>query len=208
MKTPEFKTYDEFAKWYKSLPDETKSKLLAATMAKGQDDQNEVLAQLPALYAAQGFQVTELKGKCSFDKTAFAYWHDDVQYAMDSHGKTDVTHSTDHLKLILERHHSIVKQVYDYCIGLGVGDIWALTGGGCQLQVFFGNNTGYLAILYLDMDSSPMGKVYSEDVDDEDEDASGWTLQVQWHKNDPLFANMKIAGVNVRTSEEVYGKDD
>jgi hypothetical protein len=205
MKCPEFKTYDEFTKWYAALSDDLRGKFLAAIAATEIAGKNDVKDQLPALYAAQGFKVTELKGKCSFDETAFAYWYDGVQYAMDSHGKEDVTHSTNHLKLILERHHSVVKQVYDYCVALNVGDIWALTGGGCQLQVFFGNSTGYLAILYLDMDSSPMGQSYSADSDDDEDD--GWTLQVQWHKNDPLFANMKITGVNVSTSEEVYGKD-
>jgi hypothetical protein len=56
------------------------------------------------------------------------------------------------------------------------------------------------------MDESPMGKSYSDDPEEDQED--GWTLQVNWIKNDPLFANLKIKGVNVSTSREAYGDDN
>jgi hypothetical protein len=198
------KTIADFNNWFTSKSAHDQDLLLGGRGYKPQELVNEVVAYLPALYDAEGVRVTTARG--TRHKTMVAYWHDGVQYTMDDHGKLDVRHSTSHLKLVIARHHSVVKEVYDYCTSLGVGDIWAMTGGGCQLQVFFGNSTGYLAILYLDMDETPMGKVYTKKAD-VPQPRKVWTLQVQSNKNDPLFANMNIPGVKVRTCFEVYGAD-
>ena len=85
--------------------------------------------------------------------------------------------------------------MYDYCVNLDVGDIWILSGGGSQLQAFFGNHTGYLAILYLDMED------INEEVNPEYMAAIGnttYTLQVNWVRNNPLFVNrFDIQGIKL-----------
>lgn len=197
------KTLAEFNQWFAAKSKADQVFLLGGRGYKSNELIAEVVPYLPALYAGEGLAVTKAKG--SRDQTMMAHMHDGVQYTMDDYGKLDVSRSAGHLKMIIDRHHSVVKQVYDYCVALDVGDIWAMSGGGCQLQVFFGNRTGYLAILYLDMDDSSMGKAYAEGATSRPK--SDWVLQVQSNKNDPLFANMNIPGVKARTCFEVYGAD-
>lgn len=193
---------NELATWYNSLPEQTQALLAHGGGYISPELRAKVREFLPTLYASEGFEVTlPVKGNNDKTSVAVAYWHDGVQYMMDTHGKLYVEHTTSHLKLIIERHHSVVKEIYDYCVGLNVGDIWAMSGGGCQLQVFFGNTTGYLGTLYLDMDDSPMGKSYGGRRRKKED----WTFQVNRNKNDPLFTPMQIKGVKVRTCFEVYG---
>lgn len=101
----------------------------------------------------------------------------------------------DHKKMI-DRYHPLVKKIYEEIKQFpNIGDVWAMEGGGMQSQVFFGNKTGYLAILYLDMKNSK-AKL-----------RKNYTLQVNWHKNDILFKNFKVDGIKVKTSFETYGKN-
>lgn len=202
MKAPMTKTIEDFNNWFNAKSADAQSFLIGGRGYRPPELVNEVVQYLPALYAAEGLAVTPARGHR--DKTMMAHMHDGVQYTVDDHGKLDVSRSTGHLKLIIDRHHTVVKAVYEYCVALGVGDIWALSGGGCQLQVFFGNRTGYLAVLYLDMDDSPMGQAYKTDSTSPKTD---WIMQIQSVKNDPLFANMNIPGVKARTCFEVYGAD-
>lgn len=159
-----------------------------------------------ALYAQHGLAVTVPKGRCSFSRSLMCAEHDGVPYCVDEHdhsfeeeGRIDsLLHCIKHRELIIERHHDKIKQIYDYCVGLDVGDIWVMSGGGSQLQAFFGNNTGYLAILYLDMED------ITEEVNSEYMAAIGnttLTLKVNWVRNNALFVNrFDIPGIELEES--------
>lgn len=163
-------------------------------------------AYLVEAYRKHGLEVTAPKGNCRYGKTMVCAEHDGVPYCMDAHGRGDYAHGVQHRKLIIERHHARIKSVYEYCQALGVGDIWVLSGGGGQLQAFFGNSTGYLAIMYLDMEN----RAEQDELEDYLEACGNTTfdLQVNFTKNDPLFeGKFNIPGIRMRTSREVYGDD-
>lgn len=117
-------------------------------------------------FASFGINAQPVKGACYFMKAATSIVHDDVQYAISfnegdqqEYKLKSIAHHVDHFEQIKQRHHDIVKYVYDFLKNKeGIGDLWAMSGGGAQIQVFFGNTTGYVGILYLDMDSPEENK--------------------------------------------------
>lgn len=149
--------------------------------------------------------IVEVKGNSRFGKHMHAIWHDGVQYSIDYHGNMDkndnpdIEHSVKHLKIMLnsEVYHQKIKKIYDYLMGLNIGDIWVMSGGGCQIQAFFGNKNGYVAILYLDMDNIKKPK------------QSNHTLQVNFAQNDKYFngvvSKFEQEFVEMRTHKEIYG---
>lgn len=147
---------------------------------------------------AHGLDVQPPKGASRWSRHMVCAPHDGVPYCIDLSGERGelnpdkLAHGIRHRALTIMRHHDRVKAVYEFCASRSVGDIWVMCGGGCQLQAFFGNVDGYLAILYLSL----------EDKDDQ----SVSTLQVQSVALDPLFAACKVPGAQVRTCESVYGR--
>lgn len=163
--------------------------------------------QLAPLYQAHGLEVTPTLGSAWYCQTQVCAMHDGVPYCMDAHGGDDIEHGVRHRALMIERYHEKIKAIYDYCVQLNIGDIWVLCGGGMQLQAFFGNSTGYLAILYLDLedlDQQAASAEYMAAVGNQSH-----TLQVNWLKNDVHFENkFSIEGVKLRTHKVIYGDDD
>jgi hypothetical protein len=171
---------------------------------------------LAALYQKHGLSVTAPKGNSRWGQTMVCAEHDDVPYCMDAHGKADtdpeqlkrdVQHTVTRRALIIERHHAKIKAVYEYCQSLGVGDIWVMCGGGAQLQAFFGNQSGYLAILYLDLEDIESQESMSEYL------AScgnkTFLLQVNWAANDKLFeGRFNVNNIELRLHRAVYGAED
>lgn len=105
-----------------------------------------------------------------------------------------VQHKANHFKLIKERHHDIIKKAFDYCVSLDIGDIWCMLGGGCQLQIFFGNHETNLAILYLSLDGDDFKK------------EKNYTLVPQSNENDSLFKDISlIEGIKLQTCKSLYG---
>lgn len=159
-------------------------------------------------FKKQGFDITEVKGNSRHGEHMVAIWHDGVQYAIDYHGHTDkkgnpdIEHGAKHLKIMLESevYHQKIKKIYDYLMALNIGDIWVMSGGGMQVQAFFGNKTGYVGILYLEMENVKKPKEKEH------------TLVVNGEKNDKYF-NGKVqkfeqSGVELRLCRDVYGKDE
>lgn len=170
--------------------------------------EQQLAPELAEAYAAHGLVVTPPKGNSRWGKTMVCAPHEGVPYCMDSHeGRTPIAHGVQHRALIVARHHVLVKAVYDHCAGLGVGDIWVLSGGGAQLQAFFGNSTGYLAILYLSMADARLDRELADELD-----ACGntpFTLQVNWRSNDPLFeGRFSHEGIELLTHAAAYGQED
>ncbi len=129
---------------------------------------------------------------------------DGMQYVADVYDFNNVKQFIDKYKRI-QRHNDIIEKVYKYIESKYGKEIWIMSGGGAQLQAFYGNNTGYLATLYLDM----------EDPDDNDDleaagrgDGSTFTLTVNGSKNDKNFKDLHISKVEVLYSRDLYGRSD
>lgn len=175
------------------------------TALNGEPAKPDESVDLVSAYAKHGLIVERPKGGSWHSKTMMAAPHDGVQYCVDNHGhhlkagrEDSILHGIWHREQLIKRHHAMIKTIYEYCVALEVGDIWVLCSGGAQLQAFFGNKTGYLAILYLDMEDE------NERVDDDYLKAVGnqkLTLQVNWKHNNPLFVGkFKMPGVKLRKS--------
>jgi hypothetical protein len=154
-----------------------------------------------SLFEAEGLKIIKPKGITSYgDRDTVCTVHDSVRYHMYLMKRSDRAEKVkeevrDH-NHVLKFYHPLVKTIYEKIKQFqDIGDVWAMEGGGMQCQVFFGNKTGYLAILYLDMKSM---KVLPKDME--------YTLQVNAYKNDKLFVGFDVPGVKVQTSESVYGK--
>lgn len=139
-----------------------------------------------------------------------SFMHDEVPYSFSHSINVFVTsdveeqlnekleHSLKHFNLTIERHHEMVKSIYQLCMNIYDEDIWVMIGGGCQLQVFFGNSEGYIGTLYLSMDS----KKYKE----EDLHAS---FTVNGANNDKYFIDtFNIENIHFNSHKSIYGKDD
>lgn len=141
------------------------------------------------LYKEYGLDIQETKGNCWHGKTMFTAEYDGVPYAMDDHGHYEkegndrsLKHGIFHREIMIERYHALIKQVYEYCVSLNVGDIWVMCGGGVQVQAFFGNKTGYLGVLYLGMENKEEEKSeYIKAV------AGMFTFSVNFAKNNKYF---------------------
>ncbi len=169
----------------------------------------ETFQAAAALFAQRDVQTTPPRGASAWSKHMVCIEHDGVPYCLnnnDCFGKLDpskVDHGLRRRSLIIERYHAKVKAVYEYCMAQDLGDIWVMCGGGMQLQVFFGNRKGYVAILYLDL----------EDLGEQERLADyltavgnkSHTLVVNGAQNDPFFEGLDIAGVQLRTHRAVYG---
>lgn len=159
-------------------------------------------------FKKKNFDITEVKGNSRHGEHMVAIWHDGVQYAVDYHGhldsknNPDIDHGAKHLKIMIESevYHTKIKQIYDYLMKQNIGDIWVMAGGGMQVQAFFGNKSGYVGMLYLEMDNIKKPKEKEH------------TLVVNGEKNDKYF-NGKVSkfeqlGVELRLCRDVYGKDE
>jgi len=97
----------------------------------------------------------------------------------------------------IRRYHNIVKPLFYKIKELtGSENLWVMEGGGGQVQMFFGDEKGYIAILYLDMRDTKKLPRYRT-----------YTLQVNGNNNDKYFEGVKIPGIRISTNRSVYGDD-
>ena len=85
----------------------------------------------------------------------------------------------------LKRHYDKVKAVYDFCETFAEGPLWTMSGGGMQLQQFYGDDNGYICILHLDMEDEP-------------DDSDIFTIVVQAKKYNKKFKDFKYPGIEVQ----------
>lgn len=116
-------------------------------------------------FAINGIEAKPVDGARNFMKRSSRIDYDGVQYCIAFHSNNfeqnikSISHSLDHFYQTKERHHHLVKAIYQHLTeNSKLGHIWAMMGGGSQIQVFFGNESGYLGILYLDMDKKEENK--------------------------------------------------
>ena len=161
-----------------------------------------------ALCAEHGLAVCRPPNPSSHSQHLVCAPHDEVPYCLplnNMFGKLapeKLPGAMRKLELTKARHHARVKAVYEAMMARGCGPLWVMAGGGAQLQVFYGNDRGYVAILYLDLeDETPGSEAYL--------DACGqgaFTLQVNGKDNDAFFEQpLDVPGVAVRSHREVYG---
>ncbi len=188
-------THDFSPAWYARV-ERIMGDLSPEPAKEKQSDEQRII-----MYRDYGLEVEVPKGRCGFSRNMMCAPHDGVPYCVDDHGhffddKNDFSlkHGIYHRELMIRRNHEVIKKVYEHCTTLDKGDIWVLSGGGSQLQAFFGCSNGYLAILYLGM----------EDAKDHTEaqmariQARTSILQPQFEHNEPLFKGLNIPGVKVR----------
>lgn len=155
-----------------------------------------------------GYDIEEVKG-LPIDRylknCMYAINIDSVQYTINYHnkydknGKPDIAHGINHLNEVLKNTYYTkkIKCIYDYLMSLNIGDIWVMIGGGMQIQAFFGNTKGYLAILYLDLENTPIIKTNVKH-----------RLEIQFYQNDKYFKNVELFKDNniiVKSHESIWG---
>ena len=96
---------------------------------------------------------------------------------------------------IRDRYHPLIKRVYNAILEQlpQVGDIWVMSGGGMQLQAFFGNKNGYLGILYFGMEKQ------------KDKGNQKWSMVLQGYDKDELFKNFVMDEIEIKTCYSIYG---
>lgn len=155
-------------------------------------------------YRQYGLDVEVSKGPRPYSFSV-THHHDGVPYALYHNqaqvGKFDtskVHHNMEHILPLIERHHAMIKGVYDHLKAQVEGELWVLSGGGAQLQAFFTNNTGYLGILYLDMVNLREQTRLSDSGLLKASGNESFTLTPNFSHNNILFKDMKVSGVRVR----------
>lgn len=183
-----------------------------------EENKKESNKKLPSLEEIKTFYKEALPDfELSFFKedqtrTECVFNYDNVPYCFSNLGnlhiendpinilKQRIKHSLFHFELIKERHHDLVKSVYEY-IKTKQDNVTCMVGGGAQIQVFFQNEGGYIAILYLSLDYDCDSYTYEEDEED-----GTYVLQVNGSKNDILFEeDLNIETLTVRSHASVYG---
>lgn len=153
------------------------------------------------MWAAFGLAVSIPKGRCEFSDSLMLAEHGGVPYCVDDHSKwfkdkstENIDRSLRHLRMAIEVYHEKIKNVYEYCTELGKGPVWVMMGGGAQVQAFFGCAEGYLAILFLDLESAPATtpELRSRLA------RKHHILQPKFSHNEELFKKAKIPGVRVK----------
>lgn len=148
-----------------------------------------------------------IMGSTSNLKKCCAINYDGVQYAICFHyddierKEYFISHGASHFKQMKARHHEKIKSVYNYLMeNQNVKHpIWVMIGGKAEIQAFFGNEDGYIAILYLDYDDhnnygyKNTGK------------KNNFTMITQNRVNDFIFEDFKNPEIKVVKSRDIYG---
>lgn len=64
---------------------------------------------------------------------------------------TQINNEIHKFNLTIDKHLPLIKKIYEYCETIADCPLWTLCGGGMQLQQFYGDDNGYIGVLYLDM---------------------------------------------------------
>lgn len=153
---------------------------------------------LISFFKKNSFEISEAKG-CSRHSEMIAINKEGIQFTIQVSDEKNMLEDIEYLNIMLENKEYLnkIKSIYFYLKELSIGDIWVMVGGGSQIQAFFGNSKGYIAILYLDIATNVSNKPKKH------------TLQVNGKNNDKYF-NGKVSSyqqknVIMRTHVEVYG---
>jgi hypothetical protein len=87
----------------------------------------------------------------------YSIYHDGVQYAIDDMGDYEIDADVSYIleclesrRLIIERNHTLVRDIYDHIKTKLSTDIWVRVEGGRQLNCTFGDSRGAICSLIMD----------------------------------------------------------
>lgn len=114
------------------------------------------------IFKKYGIDSQPVNGANSSLKRASSIDYGGVHYAICFHNdkikekEESISRGFSHFEQVKKRHHEKVKSVYDFLMASDEvkHPIWVMMGGQAQIQAFFGNEDGYIAILYLDFDDN------------------------------------------------------
>lgn len=146
-------------------------------------------------------------GATSSLKKGSAINYDGVQYAICFHyddlerKEYFISHGVSHFEQIKARHHEKIKSVYDFMMESQdiKHPIWVMIGGKAEIQAFFGNEDGYIAILYLDYDDYNDYGYKNKGIKNK------FTMITQNRVNDFIFEDFKNPKIKVVKSRDIYG---
>lgn len=123
--------------------------------------------------------------------------YDSVVYSFSNIGNIKLTkdplselqhrleHSKLHFDISLNKYHSLIKDVFNF-LNPKTENLTCMIGGGLQIQIFFKNDSGYLATLYLDLNT---------DIDHKLKDK--YSMVINGIYNNKLFKDFKHKNINL-----------
>lgn len=150
--------------WYYDELAGVKPKLSRERKVRSEKSDKEI-KEIIELFKKNGYDVTEPVGSetndFERDRYEFEYQYEGMLvriYIMRigsmSHNKSyssAVKEEVENIKEHFRDYLPEIKYVYDYCESIAEGSLWTMPGGGGQLQQFYGDDNGYLCILYMGM---------------------------------------------------------
>jgi hypothetical protein len=118
---------------------------------------NSVMTKTFAKYLRLGIIPRTVRGNWQDGDYMYSLYHDSVQYTIDDYGDyeidSDVTYLLDCLDArsrVIEKNHTLIKEIYEYIQKYEQTDIWVRVNAGMQLSATFGSEDGVIATLMLD----------------------------------------------------------
>lgn len=176
-------------------------------MISNDPEKNPDFKDLQDAYKKFGLDVIETKGKCYHSSTIVTASYDGVTYSLDdnneylNHGsERRIIQDIKAREYVIEKYHKIIKEIYEYCVNLNVGDIWVLVSGHYRPSLFIGNSTGYIASMSFS-EPDENGDYDEDDIFGEDGKALH-LVRPNWKSNNILFENkFKVKGVYLELRE-------
>ncbi len=117
------------------------------------------------MFEKEGFKIYRPKGlRKESDRDTVCVKHDGIRYHLylmkGDRKQVDAHREANDHKSMISKYHPIIKTIHDKMkSGLpGMENLWVMEGGGTQHQAFFGNEDGYIGILYMGMKNSKATK--------------------------------------------------
>ncbi len=135
------------------------------------------------------------------DRDSVCFMYDGVRYMIyimkeknKRQRKKDARESYDGYLEMRNRYHPIIKKVYTSMLEQlpELGDIYVMSGGGMQIQAFFGNKDSYIGILYFGMRG-------------EKDDDEKYEMILQGYNRDEQFKDVNIPDIKITTCFSIYG---
>jgi hypothetical protein len=201
----------EYMKWYyceEPLRFKTNSRI-----------ENSYLIKVIEEFKKQGLDVSEPEDdiEYNYDEGSDRICVEMIKYGMrfrfyimkERHGgtvKNQVEEKINKYEQTMKRHFHLIKEVYDYCVTVAEGPLCTMCGGGLQLQQFYEDDNGYIAILYLDMEDDKENINHFELDQLNRVPKREYSLSVNGKKNDIKFKNFKVKGVKLSLSKNLYSQ--
>lgn len=158
------------------------------------------------IFKKYGINPQPVNGASSSLKRASSINYSGVHYAICFHNddiiekEESISRGVSHFEQVKKRHHEKVKSVYDFLIASDEvkHPVWVMMGGKAEIQAFFGNEDGYIAILYLDFDEN------NDYGYKNNKKKNKYTMIPQKRHYDFIFEDLKNTEINVVKSRDIY----